>query len=1569
MKILKIFISSTFKDMNAERDILIKTVFPRLREKIKAEWDIRLQEVDLRWGVTEEDVKKGEVVDLCLDGIEECKPYFLCMIGKRYGWIPTPAYISRDDYDKCISSPELDEKEKNLLQKTYYLLDNELVYALDRTQSDEIKGMAQVILEKAGIEDASMSITAREINYVISGKEPPNSLIELDKLLFDGLSSSKISYAEKEYIEGMYIRTGAEKIWHLKPCVPEQDKGKIKRILNNIGRKRDYHCFFFFRKELGSCFYQNGRGEPDLNYVESDERPKKHLESLKARIRSKGRNIRIIDYDCYWNKDCSGREKEGLYPVYGLKGFEDLAFEHLWNHMKANTELIPKEEKQRTTLEIEEIGQLSFIESRTYVFYGREEILKELIDSVNKALEGNLEIDKMIARTIVITGGSGSGKSALLAQFYNRYRLCRNDLLLIPRFIGGGSSRSTNPRNLLSDFCEILVNEFDIKIQITDDKGKVTGMVRAPVPSNQGDLESTFIEYLRYAKKKVVIILDGIDQLDTGSRACEMLWLPAELPENVCVVFSALEPSPVDIYSDEAHTALGSIRKRYNIFEIHMNKLNRDDIRSIINSYLSKYGKKLSPEMQQAISMKNDAGSPLYLQMALEELRLVSRHEDVKDFIRNTLPGSTNEMCEYMLSRNERDLDNQLAPGIFKGYIKYLVTGRNGMTEEDLRSLLGKLAINNIEAGNELLPDYYWGSLRRSMRPYMVLKNDGRWDFFHRQLKQSAGRKYLNTEEKRRQAHAEIAINLDQAGIKNAAMVQDLPYHLSNAGRSDDIRRIKELLLDYTFIRAKVNMKLVYELIGDYDYVFCDKEMSILQKTLRQCAHILSENPDGLPSQFLGRLLDRKEPMLIELLQKAERLTTTPWLRPEKQCFVSPSGPLIRTLARHKACDRGVTCVVISSDGKTALTAGDDLNIYAWDIESGQVISSFRGYNSKIDEIYYRKSGVLIMPDNRTAISIYDTEKGKSVLKIWNIDNGAEINTFDDNRTQAIMGVYSTPDGKSIITVYLDCAVTVWDYDKRQVRFSYDNFCYSWGIEISISRNSKYFAAVFYSTFRECPDGGNYDWEYSVNAVDLETGKNVFTKVFQKPVEIYSVYIMPDNKTLIISISKRILAWDIQTGKELDSIEVKIGYAGQYLSYDSNDLYSMSVSHDNKSLLVYNIKNGELRVLNEDKYGVSCIMAYNEKFLITLAKTEDVNYLLVWDIVKYKLANILVGHTSFINSVCLSPDSSIALSVGYGANIKVWDLMSSDFAVPLETELSGIKRVSATIDGKWALFGSYNHTMFFYNLKLGRTIKQTKGDMTVVYGFYISSNGKKAAVGMLGRTEIWNLNDQHDKYENYTIPGGIDDVIITPNGKTVVRARGGLHFLTLKKIIHFVNSHDCENNDYNNLDSITRYREGCGVRSISISKTGKLLLTASEDHNVRAWSVFLKMKLFTLRGHKEPVVRVCISPNGRFGVSGGNAGELIVWDLVLRRKRHVIKGHNSFIRKISISADSKIAYTIAIDDSRLKAWDIQSGALLCEFFGDLGINDISAICNNKIIIVDGPGNVHYLTLVPGSTQG
>ncbi|MDR1677857.1 MAG: DUF4062 domain-containing protein, partial [Deltaproteobacteria bacterium] len=86
-KLVPVFISSTFNDMHAERDYLVKYVFPELAEWCE-ERRLRLIDIDLRWGVTREESESFNAVRKCLENIETCRPFFLCLIGQRRGWVP-----------------------------------------------------------------------------------------------------------------------------------------------------------------------------------------------------------------------------------------------------------------------------------------------------------------------------------------------------------------------------------------------------------------------------------------------------------------------------------------------------------------------------------------------------------------------------------------------------------------------------------------------------------------------------------------------------------------------------------------------------------------------------------------------------------------------------------------------------------------------------------------------------------------------------------------------------------------------------------------------------------------------------------------------------------------------------------------------------------------------------------------------------------------------------------------------------------------------------------------------------------------------------------------------------------------------------------------------------------------------------------------------------------------------------------------------------------------------------------------------------------------------------------------
>ncbi len=95
---LRLFLSSTFIDFQGERDFLSKKVFPALRRMCR-DRGVEFTEIDLRWGLTNDDAEKGRIIGTCLEEIDSCRPFFIGLLGERYGWVPPT--------DELTKNPEL----------------------------------------------------------------------------------------------------------------------------------------------------------------------------------------------------------------------------------------------------------------------------------------------------------------------------------------------------------------------------------------------------------------------------------------------------------------------------------------------------------------------------------------------------------------------------------------------------------------------------------------------------------------------------------------------------------------------------------------------------------------------------------------------------------------------------------------------------------------------------------------------------------------------------------------------------------------------------------------------------------------------------------------------------------------------------------------------------------------------------------------------------------------------------------------------------------------------------------------------------------------------------------------------------------------------------------------------------------------------------------------------------------------------------------------------------------------------------------------------------------------------
>ena len=216
-KTASVFISSTFNDMHSERDYLIKYVFPELAEKLEKR-KIRLVDIDLRWGVTAEESRNNHALLKCLENIDECRPFFLCLIGQRRGWVPNdPLRLKHFNINANEISPETLLEYPEVIDK----------------QNDSEHSRRRSVTEME-IEHALLSPLYR---YVRENKPEPCNALFFERINpFVGLTESEFTeYHKKIYTNQDVTDWGGS---------PENADRAIEDLKDNIGRKNiiPYTC-------------------------------------------------------------------------------------------------------------------------------------------------------------------------------------------------------------------------------------------------------------------------------------------------------------------------------------------------------------------------------------------------------------------------------------------------------------------------------------------------------------------------------------------------------------------------------------------------------------------------------------------------------------------------------------------------------------------------------------------------------------------------------------------------------------------------------------------------------------------------------------------------------------------------------------------------------------------------------------------------------------------------------------------------------------------------------------------------------------------------------------------------------------------------------------------------------------------------------------------------------------------------------------------------------------------------------------------------------------------------------
>jgi len=256
-----------------------------------------------------------------------------------------------------------------------------------------------------------------------------------------------------------------------------------------------------------------------------------------------------------------------------------------------------------------------FLKERTRLFLGRQELLESMLGYV---------VDTDDRQPLVITGKSGCGKSALMAECAKRCREMFPNALVIPHFIGAAPG-STDLSTSIRSICEILRRECNIDDEFSTDPDKLHAQMRL---------------FLKKAGaiRPIILLIDAVNQLEPANRSHELRWFPFNLPSGVKVIVSTLSGDCLD--------QLQECVLDDHIMDVPV--LPETERRNLIQMQLANRGKKLTEGQNSRLldtTARPDAGLPLYLLVALEELCLFGDY-DALNYRIDKLPSTLSELFD-----------------------------------------------------------------------------------------------------------------------------------------------------------------------------------------------------------------------------------------------------------------------------------------------------------------------------------------------------------------------------------------------------------------------------------------------------------------------------------------------------------------------------------------------------------------------------------------------------------------------------------------------------------------------------------------------------------------------------------------------------------------------------------------------------------------------------------------------------------------------------------------------------------------------------------------------------------
>jgi predicted NACHT family NTPase len=271
---------------------------------------------------------------------------------------------------------------------------------------------------------------------------------------------------------------------------------------------------------------------------------------------------------------------------------------------------------------------------------------------------------------------------------------------------------------------------------------------------------------------------------------------------------------------------------------------------------------------------------------------------------------------------------------------------------------------------------------------------------------------------------------------------------------------------------------------------------------------------------------------------------------------------------------------------------------------------------------------------------------------------------------------------------------------------------------------------------------------------------------------------------------------------------------------------------------------------------------------------------------KWRCAYTLPGHSSFVNSLAISPDGKILASGSWDKTIKIWNLETPELIGTLTGHSDRVNSVAISNDGKMLVSGSSDETIKFWNLYNGDLLCTFPGHSMEVNSVAISPDGKILASGSSDATsKVWDVETGKLLRTLSGLNVGVNSVAIAPDGQTLASVSNDytikLRNLHTGSLLRILNSNSAKGNGVANLgmNEALHILQNYVSRgdSVAISRDGLTLASGCDDNTINIWNLQTGELLSTLKGHSGTVYSVAIAPSGNLLASGSADETIKIW--------------------------------------------------------------------------------------------